>query len=183
MAHDIVGVGDDEVGESAVVFFEAFRALGVRLARHLRAEIGKLLAELLDLGFGLKMLKGTADGRVGEADGDGAEGSGVELWVSLHDIERALRREGVIVVMDARHDLAFFGVRVGGDGEVWAFDGSVDRFRGRCAREWDGRWVDEGDSGGRELGSDWFRGDGGLDVIEGGVSLGGGRHVEVVWKC
>ena len=100
------------------------------MTRHLRTEIGKLLAELFDLGPGLEVLEGAANGRVGEADGDGAEGAGVELWVSLHDVKRALRREGVIVVMDAGHDFAFFGVGVGGDGEMWAFDGSVDRFGG-----------------------------------------------------
>ena len=180
LAHDVVGVGDDEVGESAVVFFEAFGALGVGLARHLRTEIGKLLAELFDLGPGLEVLEGAANGRVGEADGDGAEGAGVELWVSLHDVKRALRREGVIVVMDAGHDFAFFGVGVGGDGEMWAFDGSVDRFGSRCTREWDGRWVDEGDGGGRELRSDRFRGDGGLDVVKGGVGLSGRGHVGIV---
>ena len=90
LAHDVVGVGDDEVGESAVVFFETFRALGIGLARHLRTVIGKLLAELFDLGLGLEVLECATDGRVGEADGDGAEGARVELWVSLHDIEGAL---------------------------------------------------------------------------------------------
>jgi hypothetical protein len=73
----------------------------------------------------------------------------------LHGVEGALRGEGVVVAMDAGHDFTFFGVRVGGDGEVWAFDESVDRLGGRCAR-WGDRWVDEGDSGGRELGSDRF---------------------------
>ena len=92
----------------------------------------------------------------------------------------ALRGEGVIVVMDAGHDFAFLGVRVGGDGEVWAFVWSVNRLGSQCAREWDGRWVDEGDGRGCELRSDWFCDDGGLDVIDGGVSLSGGGHVEVV---
>ena len=63
-------------------------------------EIGKLLVELFDLGLGLEVLEGAADGCVGEADGDGAESASVELRVSLHDIERALRREGVVVAMD-----------------------------------------------------------------------------------
>ena len=90
LAHDIVSVGDDEVGESAVILLEPFGALCVGLTRHLRAEISKLLAELLDLGFCLEMLKGAADSRVGEADGDGAESARVEFWVSLHDIEGAL---------------------------------------------------------------------------------------------
>jgi hypothetical protein len=100
--------------------------------------------------------------------------------VSLHDVEGALRREGVVVVMDAGHDLAFFGVRVGGNGEVWAFDGGMDRLGSWCAREWDCRWVDESDSRGCELRLDRFHGDGGLDVVEGGVGLGGGGHVEMV---
>ena len=90
LAHDVVGVGDDEVGESAVVLFKPFGALCVGLTRHLRAKISELFAELLDLGFGLEMLEGTADSRVGEADGNGAEGARVELWVSLHNIEGAL---------------------------------------------------------------------------------------------
>ena len=90
LAHDIVGVWADEVGESAVVLFEPFRALGIGLAGHLRTKIGELLTELFDLGLGFEMLEGTADGRVGEADGDGAEGASVELGMSLHDIERAL---------------------------------------------------------------------------------------------
>ena len=90
LAHNIVGVGDDEVGESAIILFESFWALGVGLARHLCAEIGKLLAELFDLGLGFEVLECAADGRVGEADGDGAESARVELWVSLHDVEGAL---------------------------------------------------------------------------------------------
>ena len=83
LAHDIVGVGDDEVGESAMVLFEPFGALGVGLAGHLRTKIGELLAELLNLRLSFEMLEGTADG-------DGAEGTGIELGVSLHDVERAL---------------------------------------------------------------------------------------------
>ena len=90
LAHDVVGVGDDEVGESAVILLESFGALCVGLTRHLHAEIGKLLAELFDLGFGLEMLEGATNSRVGEADGNGAESARVELWVSLHDIEGAL---------------------------------------------------------------------------------------------
>ena len=90
LAHDVVGVGNDEVGESAVILLESFGALCVGLTRHLCAEVSKLLAELFDLGFGLEMLEGTADSRIGEADGDGAESARVELWVPLHDIEGAL---------------------------------------------------------------------------------------------
>ena len=84
------------------------------------------------------------------------------------------------MAVDAGHDFAFFGVGVRGDGEAWAFNGSVGGLGSRCAREWDGRWVDQGDGGSRELGSDRVCGDGGLDVVEGGVGLGGGRHVELV---
>ena len=91
LAHDVVGVEDDEVRETAVVLLESFGTLCVGLSRHLRAKIGELLAKLLDLGLGLEVLEGAADGRVGETDGDGAEGAGVELGVSLHDIEGALR--------------------------------------------------------------------------------------------
>ena len=87
------------------------------------------------------------------------------------------------MAMDAGHDFAFFGVRVRGDGEMWAFDRSVDRLGSWCTGEWDGRWVDEGDGGGCEFRSDRIRGDGGLDVVEGGVGLDGGGHVELVWKC
>jgi hypothetical protein len=36
------------------------------------------------------MLEGTADSRVGEADGDCTEGACVEFWMSLHDVEGAL---------------------------------------------------------------------------------------------
>ena len=90
LAHNVVGIGDDEVGESAVIFFKAFWALSIGLARHFCAEVSKLLAELFDLGLGLEVLECATDGRVGEADGNGAESARVELWVSLHDIEGAL---------------------------------------------------------------------------------------------
>ena len=90
LAHDVVGVGDDEVGESTVVLFESLRALCVGLTRHLGAEVSELLAELFDLGFGLEVLESAADSRVGEADGDGAESARVELWVPLHDVEGTL---------------------------------------------------------------------------------------------
>ena len=90
LAHDVVGVGDDEVWESTVIFFKSLGALCVGLARHFCAKVSKLLAELLDLCLGLEMLEGTADSRVGEADGDGAEGASVELWMPLHDIEGTL---------------------------------------------------------------------------------------------
>ena len=134
------------------------------------------------------MLEGTANSCIGEADGDGAEGGGVEFWVPLHDIEGALRRKGVIVAMDAVDDFAFFGLGVGGDGETWAYR-SVSGFRARCAGrsndDWfgvgrtgrDGGWIHERDSGGTELclGRD--------DLGAAAEDVDGGRHVVVVWKC
>ena len=90
LAHDVVGVGDDEIGELAVVLLKPLGALCVGLTRHLCAKISKLLVELFDLGFGLEMLKGAADSRVGEADGDGVESTRIKFWVSLHDVEGAL---------------------------------------------------------------------------------------------
>ena len=84
------------------------------------------------------------------------------------------------MTMDAGHDFAFFGVRVGGNGEMWAFDRSVNRLGSRCVREWDSRRVDEGNGGDSEFGSDWIRGDGGLDIVEGGVGFSGRGHVGLV---
>ena len=84
------------------------------------------------------------------------------------------------MVADTGDDFAFFCVRVGGDGEVRSLNGSGDGFRGRRAGKWDDRWVNEGDGRGSEFRSDWIRGDGGLDVVEGGISFSGGRHVVVV---
>ena len=111
-------------------------------------EISELLAELFNLGLGLEMLESMANGRVGEANGDGAESAGVELWVSLHDIERALRREGVVVAMNSRDDLAFFRLGIRGDGEVWAFSRGMDGLRGWRLGERNGGWIDEGDGRG-----------------------------------
>ena len=91
LAHDVVGVGDDEVWESAMILLKPLGALCVGLTRHFRAEVSELLAELFDLGFGLEVLESAADSRVGEADGDGAESTRVELRVTLHNIEGALR--------------------------------------------------------------------------------------------
>ena len=162
LAHNVVGIGDNEVGEPTVVLFEPFGALGVGLAGHLRTKVGELLAELLNLGLGFEMLEGAADGRVGETDGDGAEGAGIQLGMSLHDIERALGREGVVVSMDTIDDFTLFGVGVWGDGEAWAC-GSVDGLGGQRARggsaDWFGigridgsrGWFHERDSGGTEL--------------------------------
>ena len=187
LAHDVVGVGDNEVGESAVIFFEPFGALCVGLARHLSAKIGELLTELLDLGFRLEMLEGTTDGRVGEADGNGAEGAGIELRMSLHDIKRALRRKRVVVSVDTVDDFAFFGLRVWGDGEAWAY-GGVSGFGGRRTRGSGGDrfglgvgevsgsrgWVDERDGGGTELCL-------GRDDLDGAAEdVDWGRHVVVV---
>ena len=180
MAHDAVGVGDDKVGEVAVVFFKSVGALYIWLTRHFRAEVSELLTELLDLTLGLEVLECTADGCVGETDGDGAKGSGVELRLSPHDFEEALGGQGVVAVVDARYDLAFFGVRVGGNGEMWAFGGSVDGLGGWCTRERDGGWIDEGDGGGGEFWLDRLCGYGGLDVIDRGIGFDGGRHVVVV---
>ena len=193
LAHDIVGVGDDEVGESAVVLFEPFGALCVGLAGHLRTKIGELLAELLDLGLGFEVLESAADGRVGESDSDGAKGTGLEFWVPLHDVERALRGERVIVVVYAGNDFAFFRVGVRGNGEVRAFDWSVDGFGSWCTWERDGGWIDVGfslsvgevcRSGGRVHKCDG----GGTELCLGrddfdAVAEDGGRHVVVVWKC
>ena len=183
LAHNVVGVGDDEVGESAVVFFESLGALGVGLTGHFCAEVGELLAELLDLRLGLEVLEGTTDGRIGKADGDGTEGAGVQLGMSLHNIERALWREGMAVAADAGYDFTFLGIRVRCDGELWAFDGGLDRFGSWCAREWNGRGVDESDGRGGKFRLYRVCGDGGLDVVEGSVGLSGGGHVGVVWKC
>ena len=183
LAHDAIRIGDGKVGEAAVVFFKPFRALHVGLARHFSVEVSKLLVELLDLCLHFKVLEGAANGRVGETDGDGSKGARVELWVSLHNVERALRGEGIIVMVDAGNDLALFCIRIGGDGEMQAFDGSMDGFRGWCAREWDGRWIDEGDGGGGEFWSNWLRSNSGLDIVEGGVGFNRGRHVVLVWKC
>ena len=145
------------------------------------------------------MLEGTANGRVSETDGDGAEGAGVEFWMPLHDVKRTLRGEGIVMVVDAGYNFAFLGIGVGGDGEMWALGGRMDGFGGRCTWERDGRWVDIGfglgvgevsrnggwiherDGGGTEL----CLGRDDLDAVteDGGVDLDGGRHVVMVWKC
>ena len=110
LAHNVVGVGDDEVGESAVILLEAFGALCIGLSRHLRTEVSELLAELFNLGFGLEMLEGMANGRVGKTDGDCAQRPGVEFGMSLHDVEGALRGEWVVVAVDSIDDFPFFSV-------------------------------------------------------------------------
>jgi hypothetical protein len=43
--------------------------------------------ELGDFTFGLKVLERAADGRVGQTDGDGAEGVRVEVSTGLEDID------------------------------------------------------------------------------------------------
>ena len=186
LAHDVVGVGDDEVGESTVVFLESFGALCIWLAGHLGTEVGEFLAKLLDLGLGFEMLKSAADGCVGESDGDGAQGTCVELWVPLHDVKGTLRGEGVVVSVDTVDDLTLLGLGVWGDGEAWArrsvssFGGrrlggsSAGGFRmGRIGR--DGGWIHKRDGGGTELclGRDDF--DAAAEDVD------GGRHVVVVW--
>jgi hypothetical protein len=135
LAHDAISIGDGEIGESAMILFKPCGALCVGLARHLHTEIGELLVELFDLGLGLEMLEGAANGRVGETDGDGVKGASVKLGVSLHDIERALRGEGVVVAMDAGDDLAFFRLGIRGNGEVWAFGRGMDGLGGWCSGE------------------------------------------------
>jgi hypothetical protein len=87
LMHNAVCVGDGKVGEVAMVFFEAVGALCIGFVRHLSAEISKLLAELLDLSLGLEMLEGSANGCVGEANGNGAQSPSIEVGVPLHDIE------------------------------------------------------------------------------------------------
>ena len=137
------------------------------------------------------MLEGAADGCVGEADGDGAESTRVEFWVSLHDVEGALGREGVVVSMDMVDDFAFFGLGVWGDGETWTRRGvngfGSRRVRGRGSGDVGfglgvdevgrgGRWIHERDGGGTEL----CLGRDGLDgVAEDGAGLDRGGHVVV----
>ena len=131
------------------------------------------------------MLEGAADGCIGESDGDGAEGARVEFRMSLHDIEGALGRKGVVVSMDAIDDFALFGLGVWGDGETWVYRG-MSGFGGRCAGRkrfgmdgigGDGGWIHERDGGGTEL----CLGRDDLDAVAEDVD--GRRHVVVVWKC
>ena len=193
LAHDVVGVGDDKVGESTVILLEPSRALCVGLTRHFRTEIRELLAKLLDLSLGLEVLESAADSRVGEANGDGAEGARVEFRVSLHDIEGALGRKGVVVSVDTVDDFALFCLGVWGDGESRAY-GSVGGFGGWCARRsgddrlglgvgevsGSGGRVHERNGGGAKLcsGRDDFDG-----VVEDVDGLRGGRHIVVGWRC
>jgi hypothetical protein len=100
----------------------------------------------------------------------------------LHDIEGTLRGEGVVVMMDMRYDLPFLCVRVGGNGEVWLFGGSVDGFGGWCMGERNSGWIDKGDGGSSEFWADGVFCGGG-DVVEGGIGLDGRRHVVMGWKC
>ena len=103
------------------------------------------------------------------------------------------------MVVDAGDNFALLCIRVGGDGEVWAFDGGANRFGCRCAWERDGRRVNirfglgvgeigrnggrihKCDGGGTELclGRDDFDG----AAEDSGVGLDRGRHSVVVWKC
>ena len=90
LTHDSVGIGtwNGEVGQAAMVLFEAFGAFGVQLARHLSTEVSELFAELGDLAFRLEVLEGAADGCIGQADGDGMEGVGVKIGTRLEDVDR-----------------------------------------------------------------------------------------------
>ena len=94
-----------------------------------------------------------------------------------------MRGKWVVVVVNARYDFPFLRVRVGGNGEMRSFGGSVDGFGGWCTGERNSGWIDKGDGGGGEL---WvgkvFRG-GGRDVVDGGVGPDGRRHVAMGWKC
>ena len=185
LAHDIVGVGDDEVRESTVILFKTLGAFGVWLARHLRMEVSELLAELFDFGLGLEVLESTADGRVGKTDGDGTEGTGVEFRMSLYDIERALGRQGIVVSMDTVNDFAFLGLGVWRDGEAWA-RGSGNSFGGWCARGSsddglrigrEGGWFHERNGGGTKLCLRRDDFDGAAEDVDG---FTGGRHVSVL---
>ena len=101
-------------------------------------------------------------------------------------------------MVDAGYDFAFFGVRVGGDGEVQAFNGCMVGFGGRCTGERDSGWVSIGfglgvdglsESGGRihernSGGTELCLGRDNFDVIteDGGVGFDG-RHAVMVWRC
>ena len=115
LSHNPFGIRNGEVREVAMILFETVGAFGVGLAQHLSMKIHELLAELHDLILGFEVLKGVANGRIGQANGNRAKGSGVELGVSLHDIKEALRREGVAMMADMQNDFTFFGVRVSGE--------------------------------------------------------------------
>ena len=111
--------------------------------------IGELLAELFDLTSGFEVLECTTNGHVSKADSDGAESGGVELRVSLHDIERALRGEGVVIVVNTGDDFTLFGLGVNSKYKrgviFWASNGGDDRFWSRCTRGSCDGAFDEGD--------------------------------------
>ena len=116
------------------------------------------------------MLEGATDGHVGQADGDGAEGVGVEVGVCLQHVERALGREGVVVAVDAGDDFTLFWVGIGGDSEEWSVGSwSGGGLRSWCAWKRDGRRVDEGDGGDGEF---WADGSG-----------SGRGHVVLAWEA
>ena len=129
--------------------------------------------ELGDLASGLEVLEHTANGHVGQANGDGAESVGVEVHAGLEDVDRRLRGEGVALLDDLASDLAWFDVVISGNGEGWpvgrSFSGSGN-FWGWSRRGCLDRRVDESGGRGRELM---------------GKDVGGdGRHVmEGVWCC
>ena len=129
-------------------------------------KIHELLAELHNLILGFEVLKGVANG-------NHAKGSGVELGVSLHDIEGALRREGVAMMADVRNNFAFFGVRVSGEhkgGSVGGLFGQSggDLGRGYMRRGFEGVVNESGGQCG-EFSVSEDVGGGGRHVAAGGV--------------
>ena len=111
--------------------------------------IGELLAELFDLTSGFEVLECMTNGHVSEADSNGAESGGVELGVSLHDVERALWGEGVVIVVDTGDDFTLFGLGVNSKYKrgviFWASNGGDDRFWSRRMRGSCDGAFDEGD--------------------------------------
>ena len=119
LAHDTVGVGDGEIGETTVVLFKPLRALCVGFTRHLRAKIRELLMELSDFTLGFELLEGMANG-------NGSEGVGVKVGASLEDVDRRLGREGIALLDNLTSDLAWFDIGVGGEHEGWSVGGVLD---------------------------------------------------------
>ena len=133
-------------------------------------EVGELLAKLCDLALHLEMLEGVANGHVGQADGDGAEGVGVEVCASLKDSDGGLGGERVTLLNNLASDLALFNFKVCGNGEGWSvvrsFDGRGVGLRGRHVR---GRFegvFDKGGGRGREFVGEGTGGDGRHSVAE-----------------
>ena len=120
-------------------------------------KVCKLLTELHNLISGLEMLESAADGCVGEADGNGAEGVGFQAGAGLEDVDGGLRREGIALLDNLASDLTFFDVggglvELGDDGEkrlvVWVFNesgGGSGEFSIADSVGDGGRHVDEGE--------------------------------------